>query len=154
MIVDAIENQIIDAYVAGLNGITGQPAWRTAPYVRRGLSQEAFTSARRPLVAVLQDGDSETVKVMGKRHDVELHVIVYIETAEREDAEAHLIEVIEDVMRRTRELELLKTTLAPAGLLIGLMRKTESQRVVDVSGKGGIGAAELSIVAPYRLVHG
>lgn len=156
---DAIEKRILDAIVAGIRAIDGPPIYRRTiagdprALVKAGVVAGDLAGPMRPLITVSIASDSETVQVMGKRHQVELELVVYLETADVEDPEGELIERLDDLRLAIRRMELLPTADVPGGLLHSPMWTTGSRRVVDPSGGSGIGSAELEVHAIYRVAH-
>jgi hypothetical protein len=150
-----IESQICEAVVEVLDAIkAGPPTWRSKPIVvRRGITAAEIAGTDRPIVCVMIVSDTDTPRVFGKSHDVTLQLLVYIETADIDNPDDALADVIEDIRTALRGAELLKTADAPGGLLLQPLWLKETDRLIDPSGQGGVGSAELKLEGRYRITH-
>lgn len=148
----AIENRITAEIVRALEKIK-RPDYRSNLFVRTGITAADLDSSNRPLACVQIMGHDDMPHAMGRRHEITLDVVIYVETADVEKAHEELVDVIDDIGIVLRTAELLPTADVPAGLLSQIMWMKGTKRIVDPSGQAGIGCAEVTIEAKYRLTH-
>jgi len=144
---------ILEALEAMLKTIT-RPTYRTnLQKVKIGLTAADLNdSEHRPFAAVIWSGNTPTMEMM-RRHRNALRITIYVETADTETAMKDLVAMVEDVEQLLQSNEMLKTTAAPAGLLLMPIAITNEDAVLDLDASAGIGSARIDLDAVYRTTH-